>query len=321
MQSKRESGGLMMVSDKYYGRQAEEYDAKRSHKQCWAREQAAVAEFVKHGPVLDCPVGTGRYLSIYKDKGLDYIGLDASGDMIAQARQKAPALEAVRGSILDLPFENKQFGTVVCSRLLPWLYPEDMARAVAELRRVARELIVSIRIGEKGHHEHQGNYTHSLEDFLAACSGLMIEAKRHILSAPDGEFAMYKLRKPTWNDVRRQFDHHGDRHAAILRLIGNWVEAYGIRPVDIASCRVVSEFWRNDRINDLVETMAATPRADGTQNKMITSELPRYIDQPITVFRSQGREAMIDGRRRSNLWRKQPGMYPVLIIEDVSHVA
>lgn len=311
----------MMVSDKYYGRQAEEYDAKRAHKQCWAREQAAVAEFVKHGPVLDCPVGTGRYLSIYRDKGLDYTGLDASDDMIAQARRKDPNLNAIRGSILALPFENKQFGTVVCSRLLPWLYPEDMARAIAELRRVARELVVSIRIGEKGHHEHQGNYTHSLEDFLAACSGLMIEGKRYILSAPDGEFEMYKLRKPTWNDVRRQFAHHKDGHAAIERLIGNWVEAYGIRPFDISSCRVVSEFWHSDRINQLVEAMAATPRVDGTQNKMITSEPPRYTDHPITIFRSQGREAMIDGRRRSNLWRHRTGMYPVLVIEDVSNVA
>ncbi|HSH29283.1 MAG TPA: class I SAM-dependent methyltransferase, partial [Thiohalobacter sp.] len=161
-----------MVADRYYGSTARDYDRKRSHKPCWGREQAAVDKFVSQGPVLDVPVGTGRYLQIYKDKGFKFQGIDASHEMIAQAHLKHADLDAKRGYITDLPFKDRQFGTVVCSRLLNWLYPVDMAKAVQEMRRVGKQIVTSIRLGEKGHHEGQANYTHSKQDFYAAIDGL-----------------------------------------------------------------------------------------------------------------------------------------------------
>lgn len=309
------SDRVMIDPDKYYGRQATEYEAKRAHKPCWEREQQAVRDFVTHGPVLDVPCGTGRYIQIYKDKGLKFRGIDASCDMIAEAQKKHPDLVADVGSILELPFGNKEFGTVVCSRLLNWLYPEDMARAMTEIRRVGKTIVTSIRTGEKGLHQHQGNFTHSLEDFYLAAQGLLIDGRRHILSASDGEFEMFRLRKPNWNDVRRQFAYHGDKTNAIERLTSNWTAAYRLAQVRAANGVVKAEFWTHDRINDLVEKMAATPRPDGTKNAMITQEKPRHTDHPITVLRTQGHEAMLDGRRRSNVWRHVPGMYQALVIE------
>src|SRR5690625_7301535 len=106
-----------MVGDRSYGSTARDYDRKRDYKPCWAREQAAVEKFVRHGPVLDVPVGTGRYLDIYRRKGLKFQGLDASDEMIAQARKKCPGLVAQRGTVLGLPVGHKRFGTVVRSRL------------------------------------------------------------------------------------------------------------------------------------------------------------------------------------------------------------
>lgn len=304
-----------MVADRYYGSTARDYDRKRSHKPCWAREQAAVEEFVKHGPVLDVPIGTGRYLQIYKDKGLPFRGLDASDEMIAKAREKHPDLDAVRGTVLDLPYGNKQFGTVVCSRLLNWLYPVDMAKAVQEIRRVGREIVTSIRLGDPGHHEGQGNYTHSREDFYAAIDGLMVAGYRWVLTAPDGEFGMYHLRKPTWNDVKRQFAWHGDKTDAIQRLAGNWTDAYGVEPVDVGTGRIRAEHWSNERLHDLVHSMAETPRPDGTRNRMLTDDPPGRLEGPITILRTQGYEAMLDGRRRSNVWMNQAGYYQVLVID------
>ncbi len=312
-----------MNPDHYYGQAAAGYEAQRAHKPCWQREQQAVAEFVTVGPVLDCPVGTGRYLQIYKDKGLDCLGVDASTDMMAIAGERHPDVRLMRGNVLELPFKDGEFATAVCSRLLPWLFPGEMVRAIQELARVAAEVVASIRLGRQGRHADQSNYTHSMDDFLYACeqAGLVIADERHILSADDGEFMMFRLRRPFWADVAEQFQHHHDGEDAIKRLTANWVAAYSIAPVDLSRCAIKPEYWDHERLNALVLEMARTPRPDGSRNNMITTEPPRYTGHPLTVLRSQGREAILDGRRRANQYRTQPGRYPVLVIEDVEHVA
>src|SRR5690625_3729501 len=144
---KHSETAYLMFACRYYKHTARDYHKKRDYKPCWAREQAAVEAFVHAGPVLDVPCGTGRYVQIYKDNGLDAQGVDASNEMIALAQAKHPDFVAQRGTVLDLPFPDKAFQTVVWSRLLDWLYPADMAKAVRELRRVCREMVPSIRIG------------------------------------------------------------------------------------------------------------------------------------------------------------------------------
>lgn len=179
-----------MKADHYYGKIVDDYDAIRMRNPVWEREQAAVAAMVTRGPVLDCPVGTGRFLGIYAGKGLDCVGVDASNEMLAAAKAKHPDADLRHGSILSLPFADKAFGTVVCSRMLNWFEPGDMAQAMAEIRRLAHDIVVSIRIGTPG--TAHGNRTHSAADFAAACEGLEIADKR-VIATDGGEFAMYKL--------------------------------------------------------------------------------------------------------------------------------
>ena len=179
-----------MKADHYYGQVVADYDAVRMRNPVWEREQAAVADMVTRGPVLDCPVGTGRFLGIYDAKGLYCVGVDASDEMLAAAKAKHPDADLRQGSILALPFADKAFGTVVCSRMLNWFEPADMARAMAEIRRAAHEVVVSIRIGTPG--TAHGNRTHSAADFAAACDGMVIADKR-MIATDGGEFAMYKL--------------------------------------------------------------------------------------------------------------------------------
>src|SRR5690554_55153 len=295
-----------MNPDKYYGRQATGYDAQRMHRPDWPLEQKAVEDFVEDGPVLDCPCGTGRYVQIYKDKGLDVTGVDASADMIAEARKKHPDFKAHVGSILDLPFGDKSFKTAVCSRLLNWLYPEDMGRAIDELRRVADTLIFSIRTGDKGHHKHQANYTHSEDDLLLAVNGLHMAERRVIHQAIDGPFEFFKFRRPTRDDVRRQFAWHRDGENAIVRLSRDWAGFYGVPWRNPINGKISAEYWTPQRIGTLLDRMADTPRTDGAKNEMHTSLKPYREDAPLTVVRfGGGMEALLDGRRRANKWRNE----------------
>lgn len=310
-----------MKSDRYYGDVARGDDAKRMHKPGWAREQQAVQDFVTKGPVIDVPFGTGRYVDIYKAKKLGFIGVDISTDMIAEALKKHPEANVLQGSVFDLPFDDGHFGTVVCSRLLNWLYPEDMARAVREIRRVGREIVVSIRTGIEGKQpvdgRPRGNYTHRLDTFYAAIDGLFIAERRTISTASDGTFEMFKLRAPCWADVLAQFDQHPDSHDAIKRLSDVWVRRFDMGEVSVEPDHVTvrAQYWTHLELADLLHRMAAAPRADGLPNNMITDRPPRFTEHPLTIFRANGQCAMIDGRRQTSLWHRIPGRYPVLLID------
>lgn len=135
-----------MNGNHYYGDVATGYDARRSSKPGWAAEQQAVSAFMGVGPVLDAPVGTGRFIESYGSR--EVYGLDLSADMLAIAAAKHPKLRCAVGSVLDLPYGDQFFGTAVCMRLMAWLPMDEKRRAMAELARVARRVIVNFRIGE-----------------------------------------------------------------------------------------------------------------------------------------------------------------------------
>lgn len=298
-----------MKADKYYGKAARNYDADRCHSLRWANEQRAVADMVFSGPVLDCPLGTGRYAGIYREKGLEAVGLDISEDMIAEAKSRYPDLQVQKGSVLSLPFEAGQFESAVCIRLLDWLYPEQMAKAIAELRRVARTLIVSLRHGEEG---ERVNYTHSLTKFYEQIGGLFICDRRTTEITKDGTEEIFRLRPPEWQDAIRQFQYHGHTPAfEMYRLAAEWALPFHFTPPVLQEnvVGVKAEYWTAEELGDVLDAMARHHRSYATK------ELPRFTDGPATILQTQGKSIILDGRRRINQWRKMPGRHPVLVIE------
>lgn len=299
-----------MKADKYYGKAARNYDSERCHSLRWAREQQAIADMVFSGPVLDCPLGTGRYVGIYRSKGLDVVGVDVSADMLWVAKVNYPDIETRRASVFDLPFKDREFESAICTRLLDWLYPDEMARAVAELRRVARTLIVSIRHGEEG---ERVNYTHSLSRFYEAVQGLFIFARRTTEITRDGVEEIFRLQPPAWEDVVRQFRHHGyTPEFEIYRLGAEWAERFGFVAPIISEecCKLRAEYWTEEELGQVIDDMAAH------HGGYHTDQPPRFdANGPATILETSGKRIVLDGRRRINQWRKTPGRYPVLVIE------
>lgn len=288
---------MRVTGDKYYGQAAERYDAERENSVRWATENAAVAAFVDAGPVLDVPLGTGRYVPIYRKKGLDFLGADISRDMLAVANRRHGYL-GYKASILALPYADQSFATAVCTRMLDWLPPAEMERAVAELRRVARTLIVTLRHGAEG---ISINYTHALDRFYQAIDGLHIQARLTTEIGRHGHEEIFKLRPPVWQDVADQLAwHEGDCEAEIERLSGVAVSAQ--------SATVSAEYWTAGKIAAVIRQMAAVNPAYSTD------EAPRFDNGPATVLVTEGRCCVIDGRRRMNQWQGQPGRHPVLVI-------
>ncbi len=151
------------IKDQYTGSAASGYESKRQAETKWRREQEVVRNILEqirtsfvHDPpaLLDVPVGTGRFFTIYKEFGFKPTGVDISGDMLAEAADKAQTVgleaELLRGSIERLAFEDNSFDNVLCIRILNWVDIDSLSRIVTELSRVAdRNIIVGIRVAER----------------------------------------------------------------------------------------------------------------------------------------------------------------------------
>lgn len=148
-----------VLAEKYIGAVALDYDAKKTSKQKWANEQAAMHRLLLELPtglnLLDVPIGTGRFFDFYRARALTVTGADISEDMLAIARSKAKgfgiAPQLDKTSITELPYADETFDCCVCFRLLNWLEPTDFGRAIHELARVTnRYVIIGVRTSPTG---------------------------------------------------------------------------------------------------------------------------------------------------------------------------
>ena len=101
-----------------------------------ARAAARLAELVAPGArVLDLGCGAGRDLAWLERLGLSPVGVDLSGGMLAEARQRtrAPLLQM---DMRDLGFADGQFEAIWCCASLLHLSRSEAPAALGEMRRV-----------------------------------------------------------------------------------------------------------------------------------------------------------------------------------------
>ncbi len=297
-----------MRPDVYYGAIAENYESSRSVKSKWKEEQAAFAEFLTDGPVLDVPFGTGRFVPIYRAKKLSFTGIDISTDMLAVARRTYPGIEPVLGSAFDLRYGDNEFATAVCVRFLEWLPLERAKTVLDRLRKIAAQLIVTINHGVEGKPEA---YTYDLGKFLGAIDGLLIDGRRVTANIPGITSEMFKLRPARWSDVVDQFQEHGDAaEANIQRIADKHCSLIGLPSIYVRSDRVKvrAEYWSGNRIASIVETLCSF------DDSFRANDVPRRYDRPITVLAGNGPDLILDGRKRAAQWMRQPGPHPVLVL-------
>jgi SAM-dependent methyltransferase len=128
---------------------AEEYEAKRfsrGGRLIDEREKRAVLDAlgpVEDKRVLEIACGTGRFTVMLAAAGADVVGLDISGAMLQQSREKARRagvdLELMRGDAARLPFPDDQFDCVLAMRFFH--LADTPASFLAEMRRVARDQV------------------------------------------------------------------------------------------------------------------------------------------------------------------------------------
>ena len=86
--------------------------------------------------VLDACCGTGDLAIAARACGATAVGLDFSEPMLERARRKEPAIEWVRGDMLELPFEDESFDAATVGFGVRNV--ADLEAGLRELRRVLR---------------------------------------------------------------------------------------------------------------------------------------------------------------------------------------
>ena len=128
----------------YFARHAGDWDTLRSLHCPDEPVEAALAEALGNGSLgqlLDVGTGTGRMAELFANRAVRVIAFDKSPEMLRIARARlqhlpAPEVHLVQGDFTALPFEERQFDTVLFHQVLHYAQaPEDV---LAEAARVTK---------------------------------------------------------------------------------------------------------------------------------------------------------------------------------------
>lgn len=87
-------------------------DFSRTRTQVWQELSSLFSDLKPGQRVLDLGCGNARYYQLFKEKGIDYVGIDTSEKLIKIAQAKYPEAKLFSGDALNLPFENNSFDKI-----------------------------------------------------------------------------------------------------------------------------------------------------------------------------------------------------------------
>ena len=142
------------LSNKYYSDTALKYDDRRKNNAKWIKENSIVdhylSKFSKDTLVLDAPIGTGRFVPLYKKYDFPVTGFDVSNDMLALAKEKAQEQEVdiafKNGSLFESEIPEASYDLVLCIRFVNWLHQNNASKVIHELNRISsKNIILGVR--------------------------------------------------------------------------------------------------------------------------------------------------------------------------------
>jgi tRNA (uracil-5-)-methyltransferase TRM9 len=116
---------------------AKEFSATR--KEIWEELKFLFGDLKEGEKVLDLGCGNGRWYKVFKEKKVDYFGIDNSEKLIEIAKEKFPDAKFFVGDALNLPFPDDFFDKVYSIALLHHIPSEDFRiKVLKEAKRVLK---------------------------------------------------------------------------------------------------------------------------------------------------------------------------------------
>jgi len=142
------------TADKLLAQTRENYnsfakDFSQTRNYLWPEMKSLASDYSKAGDkVLDIGCGNGRFYPFFQEKGVKYVGIDNSKELVAIAREKFPKVDFIVGDALCLPFAENEFDVAVAFAVLHHIPSRDYrAKFFSEARRVLKPggiLIVTV---------------------------------------------------------------------------------------------------------------------------------------------------------------------------------
>ena len=127
---------LLEKNKKIFNEIAEDFS--RTRKYLWP-ELEELKNYIKDNErILDLGCGNGRLFEVFKDKKVDYIGVDNSPRLIAQAKEKYGDYFKV-ADILILPFSDNYFDSIWAIAVFHHIPSKELRlKALKEMKRILK---------------------------------------------------------------------------------------------------------------------------------------------------------------------------------------
>jgi tRNA (uracil-5-)-methyltransferase TRM9 len=116
---------------------AKEFSATR--REIWEELNFLFNDLKEGEKVLDLGCGNGRWYKVFKEKKVDYFGIDNSEKLIEIAKENFPEAKFFVGDAMNLPFPDNFFDKVYSIALLHHIPSEDFRiKVLKEAKRVLK---------------------------------------------------------------------------------------------------------------------------------------------------------------------------------------
>jgi len=114
-------------------------DFSRTRQNLWA-ELNIFKDIIKdNNKVLDAGCGNGRLLELFKDKKIEYTGIDISENLIKIAKESHPEINFLVADNLNLPFSDNSFDKVFSIAVLHTIPSRELrSKVLLEIKRVLK---------------------------------------------------------------------------------------------------------------------------------------------------------------------------------------
>jgi pseudaminic acid biosynthesis-associated methylase len=104
------------------------------------------SEFPKNYKILECGCNNGNNLAILKEMGFSNLyGVEIFKKAVKEAQSNIPCATITEGTMLDLPYKDKEFDVVFTSGVLIHQDPEDsLIKSLSEIYRVSNNFIIGL---------------------------------------------------------------------------------------------------------------------------------------------------------------------------------
>ncbi|TGL59769.1 class I SAM-dependent methyltransferase [Leptospira ognonensis] len=132
---------------------AKSYESNRVNDRFWKWEHETLSKILQDGKkintIVDCPVGTGRFFSIYKTLNAKITGVDISPDMLKESKNKMELLgisdqvKLLSSDLLD--YKKEEYGEAdlfISFRLFHLITPTKIEAMVNKIASVSKDFVI-----------------------------------------------------------------------------------------------------------------------------------------------------------------------------------